>query len=63
MPTTRTTHYKDGEEYERRETTRDDGSKVLVTSKVTNTPLGRLGSNIVEETRVDPSGNSLTKTR
>lgn len=63
MSTTRTTHYRDGEEFEQRETTHDDGSKEIVTSKVDSNILGRVGSNIVKETRVDSHGNSTTKTR
>jgi hypothetical protein len=64
MSTTKTTtHHDDGKEIERKETTRDDGSQRIVESEVTRNPLGRVGSNIVRETRVDPQGNSVTKNR
>lgn len=58
-----TQHYRDGKHFERTETTRSDGSRRIVESKVTDTPLGRLGSTIVRETNVDKDGNSTTKTR
>ena len=63
MSTEKTQHYRDGEHYEQRETTHPDGSKTIVESKVTDSPLGRVGSNIVSETRVDSHGNSVTKNR
>ena len=58
-----TQHYRDGEHYERVETVRSDGSRRVVESKVTDTPLGRLGSNVVSETEIDKHGNSTTKKR
>lgn len=58
-----TDHYRDGEHYERVERTHSDGSRTITESKVTDTPLGRAGSNIVSETEIDKHGNSTTKTR
>ncbi len=63
MSTKTTEHFHDGEHYETTERTRSDGFRTIVESKVTDTPLGRLGSNIVRETEIDKLGNSTTKTR
>ncbi|HKI06508.1 MAG TPA: hypothetical protein VKK31_31305 [Thermoanaerobaculia bacterium] len=63
MPTKKTQHYREGEHYERSETTRPDGSQRITESKVIDTPLGRAGSNIVSETNIDKDGNSTTRTR
>ena len=58
-----TQHYRDGKHYERVERTHSDGSRTITESKVTDTPLGRAGSNIVRETKIDKYGNSTTKTK
>lgn len=58
-----TQHYSHGKHYERVEKTGSDGSRSITDSKVTDTPLGRLGSTIVRETKIDKHGNSTTKRR
>ena len=58
-----TQHYGGGKHIERVERTRSDGSRTITESKVRDTSLGRAGSSIVRETRIDKHGNSTTKKR
>ena len=58
-----TQHHRDGEHFERVERTGSDGSKTITESKVHDSLLGRVGSTIVRETKIDKHGNSTTKTR
>ena len=61
MAETRVTQHYDGDRHlEVKETTRDDGSSTRIVSEVTDTPLGRCGSDIVERTETDRHGNSRT---
>lgn len=60
MSSNKTQHYDNGRHYERTEESRSDGSTRITVSEVHDTPLGRCGSNIIQETVIDRNGNSKT---
>jgi hypothetical protein len=41
----------------------DDGSARITESRVVDTPLGRVGSRIISDTKIDSKGNSVTRTK